>query len=72
MTDQRRHSQIRFRQAPGNQHRGYGSHFLPGIGHPRYLTLSLAIELLSSSTGVIYCTDRATELGPFSEDWQPK
>lgn len=53
----------RFRDAPGNKHHGEGGkHFLPGIGHPRY-TFWLVSTHSSSSTGVIYCTDRAAELG---------
>jgi len=48
--DKRRESHVKFRQAPGNQSHGEHKHFLPGIGHP-------------SSTGVIYCTDRAYSLG---------
>ena len=53
----------RFRDAPGNKHHGEGGkHFLPGIGHPRYTFWSYQLTP-SSSTGVIYCTDRAAELG---------
>ena len=68
--DKRRESHVKFRADPGNKHHGEGKHFLPGIGHPRYIIPPLAPFTETyhvSSTGVIYCTDRANALGITSE-----
>ncbi len=48
----------RFREAPGNSPHSKNHHDIPGVGK-------------ASTTGVIYCTDRATELGftPGDNEW---